>query len=42
MFYVVITRMIKRDDEAEIKQLLEEFPSVGVLGPRQGRQNHFS
>lgn len=27
--------MIKRDAEAEIKQLLEEFPAVGVLGPRQ-------
>lgn len=27
--------MIKRDAESEIKQLLEEFPAVGVLGPRQ-------
>lgn len=35
IFYVIIARMIKRDAEAEIKQLLEEFPAVGVLGPRQ-------
>jgi len=35
MFYVIIARMIKRDAETEIKQLLEEFPAVGVLGPRQ-------
>ncbi|GAA0531338.1 hypothetical protein LX66_1114 [Chitinophaga japonensis] len=27
--------MIKRNAEAEILQLLEEFPAVGVLGPRQ-------
>jgi len=27
--------MIKRQVQAEISQLLEEFPTVGVLGPRQ-------
>ena len=27
--------MIKREAESEIRQLLEEFPAVGVLGPRQ-------
>ena len=27
--------MIRREAEAEIKQLLEEFPAVAVLGPRQ-------
>lgn len=27
--------MIKREAEGEIKQLLEEFPAVAVLGPRQ-------
>lgn len=27
--------MIRREAEIEIKQLLEEFPAVGVLGPRQ-------
>lgn len=27
--------MIKRKAEAEIIELLKEFPAVGVLGPRQ-------
>ena len=27
--------MIKRQAQSEIAQLLEEFPAVGVLGPRQ-------
>ena len=27
--------MIKRQAQTEIAQLLEEFPAVGVLGPRQ-------
>jgi len=36
----IFARMIKRDAESEIRQLLEEFPAVGVLGPRQvGKTN---
>jgi predicted AAA+ superfamily ATPase len=27
--------MIKRQAQAEITRLLEEFPAVGILGPRQ-------
>ena len=27
--------MIRREAQAEISDLLQEFPAVGVLGPRQ-------
>jgi hypothetical protein len=32
MFYVITARMIKRQVQSEIAQLLQEFPAVGVLG----------
>ena len=32
---VIIARMIKRESQLEIAQLLEEFPAIAVLGPRQ-------
>ena len=32
---ITIARMIKRQAQAEITELLDEFPAVGVLGPRQ-------
>src|SRR6185437_244164 len=35
VFCAIIARMIKRQAQAEITELLEEFPAVGVLGPRQ-------
>lgn len=35
ILHVIIARMIKRRAESEIAQLLQEFPAVGVLGPRQ-------
>lgn len=33
--YATIARIIKRQAQTEIAQLLEEFPAVGVFGPRQ-------
>jgi predicted AAA+ superfamily ATPase len=35
IFCITIARMIKRLAQIEITQLLEEFPAVGALGPRQ-------
>ncbi len=34
-FNVSFARMIKRLIQQEVKQLLDEFPAVGLLGPRQ-------
>lgn len=35
VFCAIIARMIKREAKQDIAKLLEEFPAVGVLGPRQ-------
>ena len=34
-YCVIVARMIKRESQTEIVRLLEEFPAVGILGPRQ-------
>lgn len=34
-FSIIITRIIKRSAQTEVIKLPEEFPAVGVLGPRQ-------
>ena len=34
-FNITFARMIARNAKEEIRQLLEEYPAVGVLGPRQ-------
>ena len=33
--FAIIARMIEREAKQDIGRLLEEFPAVGVLGPRQ-------